>query len=223
MKSIRALFFLSCVSAGTLFGGSVTLGVDTGGNTFPFGTPAGGAGTRYQEAYSSTYFSSPISITGIDFFLQDGGAGSLYSGTYTLSLSTITVGVGALSTSNLASNLGANNATFETVALSGNAPGTLSFSGASFNYDPSQGNLLLDIQISNGFAGNQVAQFQDGQGTGPSGIARYQNFGDPLLSAGYGLVTEFDFTTTTSGVPEPGTWALLGCGLAGLLVRRFRR
>jgi hypothetical protein len=208
--------------AGTLFGGSVTLGVDNGGNAFPFGTHAGGsAGTRYQEAYSSTYFSSPISITGIDFFVQGGGAGSLYSGTYTLSLSTITVGVGALSTSNLASNLGANNATFEIVALSGNAPGTLSFSGASFNYDPSQGNLLLDIQISNGSAGTSLAQFQD-VGTGSSTIVRYQNFGSST-STDYGLVTRFDFTTTTSGVPEPGTWTLLGCGLAGLLVRRFRR
>jgi hypothetical protein len=223
MKSIPALFFLSCVSAGTLFGGSVTLGVDNGGNVFPFGTPATPSpGTRYQEAYASTYFSSPISITGIDFFLQEGGAGSLYSGTYTLSLSTIAAGVGTLSPTNFDSNLGANNAVFETVALSGAAPSTLSFTGGPFNYDPSQGNLLLDIQISNGSAGNPVAQFQDGNGTGPSTIVRYQNFGSSV-SPGFGLVTRFDFTTTTSDVPEPGTWTLLGCGLAGLFVRRFRR
>jgi hypothetical protein len=52
--------------------------------------------------------------------------------------------VNSLSNVNFNSNLGANNAAFASMALSGTAPSVLSFTGGPFNYDPSQGNLLLD-------------------------------------------------------------------------------
>jgi len=221
MKRSIVPVFLCCVSAPSLFGGSITLGVDNGANSYPFGGPSGPPGTEYQEAYSSSLFSGPISITGIDFFLQPGysGGGNLYAGTYQLSLSTITANINSLSDTNFSSNLGPDNTIFDTVALSGAPPSTLTFTGGPFNYNPANGNLLLDIQISNtvpGLAGYGGAGYEDGAGTGPAGIIRYHNFGGG--TTGFGLVTEFDST-----VPEPGTLSLLGCGLVGLLVQRLRR
>jgi hypothetical protein len=139
-RAICALVFLCCVSACTLLGGSITLGIDTAGNFFPFGGPASGyTGTEYQEAYASTDFSGPISITGIDFFGQAGEGGNLYAGTYTLSLSIITANINSLSDTDLASNLGPDNTVFTTVALSGASPSELTFTGGPFVYNPALG------------------------------------------------------------------------------------
>jgi hypothetical protein len=220
MRVIYALAALCCVSTCTLLGGSITLGIDNGANIFPFGGPTSGPGTEYQEAYDSTDFSGPISITGIDFF---GGSGTLYAGTYTLSLSTISANINTLSDTNFSSNLGADNTVFDVVALSGAAPSELTFTGGPFNYNPGLGSLLLDIQISGANGTATDASYEDGSGEGPAGVIRYQNFNDGSGTTGYGLVTEFDFGAVTSGVPEPGTFSLLGCGLLGLLVQRLRR
>jgi hypothetical protein len=217
------MLLLGCVSVGALFGSSMTVGTDNGANAFPFGGPFYGyTGTDYQEAYASSDFSGPELITGIDFFEAAGDSGSIYSGTYTLSLSVISAGIGSLSSTNLASNIGSDNAVFDTVVLSGTAPGELTFTGNPFLYDPSQGNLLLNISVAGGSGGSGVA-FEDNEGVGTS-VARYQNFG-ANNGLGWGLVTEFD---TTSGggnvVPEPGTLSLVGFGMmAVLFVKRLRR
>lgn len=220
-RAAGAFVVLGCVSIGTLLGSSITVGVDNGGNGFPFGGPfLTNPGTTYQEAYASSDFSGPELITGIDFFQQAGFNGPLYSGTYTLSLSTIGANIGSLSSTNLVSNLGLNNTVFNTVVLSGSAPSKLTFTGTPFLYDPTQGNLLLNITVTGGSGGKGVA-FQDNEGVGTS-VARYQNFGNNN-GLGFGLVTEFD-TSNGPAVPEPGTLSLFGCGLAAvLLVKRLRR
>jgi hypothetical protein len=141
-----ALALLCCVSVGTVLGSSLTIGSDNASSAFPFGGPFyGNTGTEYQEAYSGSDFTGPVSITGIDFFLANGFSGSLYGGTYTLSLSVISSDIGGLSSSDLASNVGSDDTVFESVALSGAAPTMLTFTGAPFLYNPSEGNLLLDI------------------------------------------------------------------------------
>lgn len=180
----------------------------------------GGAGNRYQEAYDRSLFSGPILIMGIDFFLRDNGL--LLSGTYNLSFSTITASVNTLSNSFLGNNLGSDNTVFATRALSGVAPWTLTFMGGPFLYNPANGNLLLDITISN--LQPSVCQtnctdafFADGNGFGPTTIARYSNFAP--FGPGYGLVTEFDFTA----VPEPGSFSMLGGALLSILTWRLRR
>jgi hypothetical protein len=73
VKYFKQLFVVVfAVSSSALFGGSITVGANNGGNGFPFGA----SGTRYQEAYSSSLFSGPITITGIDFF-RSGASGTL--------------------------------------------------------------------------------------------------------------------------------------------------
>ena len=215
----HALLLLALGAASICSASSITLGTDNGGNAFPFAGPSSGvSGTEYQEAYASSDFSGPISITGIDFFQQVITPGAdLYAATYELSLSVVTTNINDLSDTNFASNLGADNTVFTTVALAGAAPDTLTFSGGAFNYDPSMGNLLLDIQISDGNGSEVNSFFEDGDGSGPAGIIRYTNFGGG--TTGYGLVTEFD---SASASPEPGTLILLGCALASLFVRRRR-
>ena len=205
------------VSTSALFGGSITVGVNNGGNGFPFGA-SGTPGNRYQEAYSSSLFSGPITITGIDFF-RSGVNGTLWGGTFLLSLSTISANVNSLSNVFFNSNLGANNALFASMTLSGAAPAVLSFTGGPFLYDPSQGNLLLDISIANLANNSPSAAFEDENGSGPPTIARYQNFG--FGTVGYGLVTQFDAGAVAT--PEPGTLGLLGVALIGMAGWRLRR
>jgi hypothetical protein len=222
---LRAAFLLCCATPWTLIADSVLLGTDNGGSADPFAGPFPGfAGTQYQEAYAGSDFLEPILITGIDFFLQPGSTGSLYGGTYQLSLSTVTANIANLSETNLAGNPGANNTVFTTVTLAGAAPNTLAFDGGPFYYDPSMGNLLLNIQVSNPSGGGS-AIFEDGAGTGPTGIVRYSNFYNG--TAGYGLVTEFIGSSsrglTSLDTPEPPTLIMLGCGLAGLFVGLWRR
>lgn len=206
-----------------VYGSSLTLGAPGNGNNIaPFGGDVNatfGPGTRYQQAYASGDFAGlgPIWITSIDFL---GGytGGNIAANTYTFSFSTITAGIDSLSDSNFDSNLGSNNAVFVTVNLSGAAPATLTITGSSpFLYDPSQGNLLLDIVIS---PGGQIPPGPTPTGyeelAGTSLFSRYYNSG--AGTTGYGLVTEFDYTST----PEPTTFALVATGIVLLWRRRFR-
>jgi hypothetical protein len=221
------MFLLCCACPWMLRGESIVLGNDNGGNADPFAGPFPGfPGTQYQEAYASSDFPGPISITGIAFFLQPGFNGStLYGGTYQLSLSVITTNIDDLSEANLNANPGADNTVFATETLAGLAPQILTFSGGPFFYDPSLGNLLLDVEVSNQTSGGS-AVFEDGAGHGPAGIVRYSNFYNG--TTGYGLVTEFNYSTpdafgSEQASPEPRTLVLLACGIAGLSVKRWLR
>jgi hypothetical protein len=213
---ILRLGFLASACALTMSAGSITVGVYNTATVFPFGFPVEGPGTRYQEAYSSSLFSGPISITGIDFFLAPGHPNTLYNATFTLSLSTITAGVNDLSDTNFNGNLGADNTQFASVSLSGISGPELSFTtDTPFLYNPADGeNLLLDIQITN-INGTGDAGFEDDGPDGPSTIARYQNFGTG--TSGFGLVTEFDYA------PEPASFGLLAAGVGGMMMFANRR
>jgi hypothetical protein len=105
----------------------------------------------------------------------------------------------------------------------GSGPSTFSvgfdFTSHPFIYNPSLGNLLLDIKVFNG-ANTSPLDAVDMVGDSVSSVFAY---GDPMPSSGQtsslGLATEF----AVQPIPEPSTVALLVVGLVGLGASRFTR
>ncbi len=77
------------------------------GNSMPFGFAYAG---EYQQVYTQTLFSDPITIIGLEFYntAYDGGASSLTSGNWMISLSTTSADWNTL-TAVYGDNLGADN------------------------------------------------------------------------------------------------------------------
>jgi hypothetical protein len=225
-RSITLVAVLCC--AATARAQVTVAGPATGLNAFPFGGNGIGPSTRYQQVYSATAFSGPLTIREITFFRGE-LPGFLNAGTFELYLSTSSAPLYSLNLTDFDANLGMATSLFGTFAIGGEAPPELSFVGGPYLYDPALGNLLFDLRVvgtlTSAPQGTRAAFRARGGGPG-SNYSRAQNFGGQTvgINAGAGLDTRFS-PTATSVVPEPSVAVLLTSGLlaVGGVARRRRR
>ena len=209
----------------------------------------GSGGSRNQVEYPAADFAAlvgPQSITDVKFRPLPGSSGSIFSaGTFSISNVLITLsttaktesGVNALSAT-YADNVGADVKT----VYSGPLTLTTSFTDApggltkvfdfdvplqsAFTYNPSAGNLLLDVTIPTGAS-------VTGSGLGPAGFDDANDLRDGLASV-VNLNTSSSATGTLStdapiaqftytAVPEPTTLAAMALAAPALIGRRRRR
>jgi hypothetical protein len=177
--------------------------------------------------YSSTQFGGPVTISGLEVFnTQYSSTAAPDTGTFTISLSTTSLGPSTLS-GNFSTNEGADM----TQVFSGSIAQSWAFGdtltitfSTPFSYNPGSGNLLLDV-VGSGTLGTGL--YFDVNSSDSNVLGRvYCTGGDACGNAGstqanYGLVT--GFITGAAGTPEPGTIGLAALGLISTLALRRRR
>lgn len=206
-----------------------------GGNVIPFGT---GSNFSYPEEYQQIYgagaFAGTLAITSVSFASVSGviPARSL-DATYdlTVSLSQTAASPSAPSTI-YADNRGLDYTTVFHGTVTRTLVGTkdtfdLTIPTSTFNYDPTLGNLLLDIQVNT--PPTVSRDFPAFAIDNNSNLSRVQTYsGTTSADAGLGLVTRFmtgannfqsgpPLPPMTSAAPEPSPLAVLGLTAFGAL------
>jgi hypothetical protein len=236
---IKNAALLLLTLAGTMLAGDITIGSVDGVNCYPYLCFASDGGTEFQQQFRAGAFSGAIDIDRFSLFHDlsaDSGPALMDPATFTIGFSTSATAFGAAS-SDFASNIGADSQVFGTYHLQGLMPDTLTLLGTTFHYDPSMGDLLLDIKVtSDGSSGCAYCTFFQADYTGQDTLRSFINSDTNATNTLGGPVTNFNGVfqnavplssgdTLGAGTPEPAPVALMLSGLAAIggMVRRRRR
>jgi hypothetical protein len=196
-----------------------------GANGFPFSTLPEWLGdypsTRYQQVYAASSFDRPFNIQQIVFYPRSNTAAPIMPATFEVYLSVTPYAVNEIDGRPFDANLGDRTEYFTSFfggfVIAGDE---FVIRGDPYLYNPSRGNLLLDIRISGAPLGYQGPYFA---ALGQGDAAWYEH---GLFSRWHDIGTGFDNRGLVTGfrtfVPEPGTLGLLCLGLFGAVVLRRR-
>jgi len=237
--ALTAVILLS-LAAPVVNADTIIVGAGANANKYPFGlgpTSNTGqeytAGGTYQQVYSSSAFPGPITITQIAFASSaeatDGPGIATYN--FTIGLSSTAAAPGGLS-SNFAANRGADFLSVFSgplvATITANNQFDLLIDITPFTYDPSNGNLLLDVVINSPtqFTGGSNLFFRSGFVLAATRAGNPSSGGTATFVDDQSLITRFTTGQPAGAVPEPATIFLLGSGLtsvaAGIRKRRKR-
>ncbi|HVP55389.1 MAG TPA: PEP-CTERM sorting domain-containing protein [Candidatus Eisenbacteria bacterium] len=235
MKTLLKITLMAFLLSASLLFADVTVGTidPNAGNCYPFscndsGTSVGQS-IDYLQVFSSSAFPGTITVTNMEWYIAPNfqGTGLAIGGSYTFYWGYGGV-VGALNT-----NLGANYTSGPNLIGTGVIPvggidetGGLTLSGFSFTYDPTLGNLLVEVVVNNqdnvpNNGANAYNAVMVESGTLSSRAYCLTNFS--CFADNTALVTTF---STGPTIPEPGTLMMFGSGLlglAGVARRKFMR
>ncbi len=220
MKRIAvALLILVGLPLQIAWASPIVIGSGSSLNGFPFGEVSGPIAYlgEYQQIYLSTAFSGPLFINQIAF--ESAALGTL-SDTFALGLGTTSATPSDPGTTYLGNKrpdfTQVFSGTVVTTLMGGSAFDLLINLDSPFLYDPSAGNLLLDVFLT--AASGNSAPFKAGISTDVGRLSNFGGTGAPTATPNFGLLTQFDVTQIP--IPEPMTLMLVGIGLArGVMIR----
>lgn len=174
-----------------------------------------GQSIDYMQEYSASAFPGPLSIGSVTFY-DTIIPGPILSGDYTITIGITSQPLGSTYPLTMAST-----AAFFSGHLGGPIGSSFTITGNSYAYDPSAGNLVIDIVAANQPVvpnGPNIGYFDtDYSGTYTTRSVHITSL-DPFHDS-VGLVTGFD----VANVPLPGSFPLFGAALFGLGALGFGR
>ena len=208
---------------------AVTIGGPADGTiSFPFTVYQFQLPNRYQQLYTASNFTGPVFIDAIRFANTRSTAAGIPAtvgiGEYLLRLAVTDRPENGLGT-NFDANIGGFSSTFFSGVVGGGSQG---FLGTPYLYDPSRGNLLLDVTVLSqttplglGFDFSRSSTDGTSRAFHTSPLPPTGSF--PVAADALGLITTFETRVAASVVPEPSSVLLVAAGLAGVAVLQRRR